>query len=296
MPRFVLLEHRFLSGQPGRNHWDLMLETDGQLLTWALEENPFSGSETAGVQLPLHRSEYLDYEGPISGQRGEVRRGYAGSYLWLDVRAGQRTLFIEFTDGSQWLVRIRVSTSAELEPLDFFQVGQQVQVDACKLLSVSPQDRPNWANSRLPKRGVIGVVQRADQYLVIRRSQTVRAPGSYCFPGGSVEAGESDVEALKRELREELAIHVQPLRTLWENTSPWGVELCWMLAQVEGDLEWVVNPAEVDWAGWMSLTDMAALDPLLPSNRAFLQAWREGYFDLSPSPNPSLDESLPRFK
>jgi hypothetical protein len=78
MPRYVLLEHRFSFRSTGRNHWDLMLETDAQLLTWALEENPFSGSETAGVQLPLHRSEYLDYEGPIRVQRGEVRRGLPG--------------------------------------------------------------------------------------------------------------------------------------------------------------------------------------------------------------------------
>jgi len=40
-----------------------------------------------------------------------------------------------------------------------------------------------------PRRGVVAVVMRGEQFLVIRRSQHVRAPGMYCFPGGTIEAG-----------------------------------------------------------------------------------------------------------
>ena len=37
--------------------------------------------------------------------------------------------------------------------------------------------------------GVVGVMQRDEKYLVIRRAAGVRAPGAWCFPGGTIEAG-----------------------------------------------------------------------------------------------------------
>ncbi len=68
-----------------------MLEADGTLETWALGELPhdwpgIKGVEVAGLnsvaaaQLADHRLAYLDYEGPVSGDRGTVRRIDAGTY------------------------------------------------------------------------------------------------------------------------------------------------------------------------------------------------------------------------
>ena len=72
--RYVILEHR-TGGWNGReDHWDVMLEQSDGLLTWA--SPPFlSGPSQWSVQLLApHRSVYLDYEGPISENRGCVRR------------------------------------------------------------------------------------------------------------------------------------------------------------------------------------------------------------------------------
>lgn len=70
--------------QPRRtDHWDLMLEADGQLLTWEVTF-ALDGQRSGRVrQLPDHRIEYLDYEGPISGNRGRVSRCQAGTFRWL---------------------------------------------------------------------------------------------------------------------------------------------------------------------------------------------------------------------
>ncbi len=38
-------------------------------------------------ELPLHRVEYLEYEGPISGDRGVVRRIARGNYQLLEENA-----------------------------------------------------------------------------------------------------------------------------------------------------------------------------------------------------------------
>ena len=81
-----------------------------------------------------------------------------------------------------------------------------------------------------PRRGVVVVVLRDERFLVIRRSQHVRAPGTHCFPGGHIEPGESESDAARRELLEELAVETTPLRLLWRSITPWNVELAWWLA------------------------------------------------------------------
>lgn len=107
MPRFAILEHVLPAGR----HWDLLLEVSdhqrpttasgrddasyrsdvagrlvrqhhrpSRLATWALERPPTPGTTIAARRLPDHRRLYLDYEGPISGDRGGVTRWDAGQY------------------------------------------------------------------------------------------------------------------------------------------------------------------------------------------------------------------------
>jgi hypothetical protein len=61
-------------------HWDLMLESGDVLHTWALAAEPAPNLPIAAEQLPDHRLIYLDYEGPISGNRGTVTRWDAGRF------------------------------------------------------------------------------------------------------------------------------------------------------------------------------------------------------------------------
>ncbi len=103
MPRFVLLYHECPSDYARASHWDLMLEAGESLRTWALYELPndwraahsytatlvssctaASAENNVGAE-PLgdHRRDYLEYEGPVSGQRGRVTRIDAGSYQTL---------------------------------------------------------------------------------------------------------------------------------------------------------------------------------------------------------------------
>ena len=75
--RFVILHHEAPDGE----HWDLMLERGEILLTWRLEHQPFDESK---LPIPArrifdHRKAFLDYEGPLRGDRGRVRRVDAGS-------------------------------------------------------------------------------------------------------------------------------------------------------------------------------------------------------------------------
>lgn len=56
---------------------------------------------------------------------------------------------------------------------------------------------------------VVGaMIERDGRYLITQRKPTASLPLLWEFPGGRVEPGETDAEALKRELREEMAIAV----------------------------------------------------------------------------------------
>jgi hypothetical protein len=80
MPRFVLLRHELPPENPRPSHFDLMLEQTGALRTWACERMPATAEEVLADDLADHRLTYLDYEGPVSGNRGSVTRVDAGSY------------------------------------------------------------------------------------------------------------------------------------------------------------------------------------------------------------------------
>ena len=79
MPRFVVLEH-----DHPHLHWDLMLERGGALWTWRLPRLPEAGTPLDADRLADHRLAYLDYEGPVSGGRGNVTRWDGGSFEWLE--------------------------------------------------------------------------------------------------------------------------------------------------------------------------------------------------------------------
>ena len=66
-------------------------------------------------------------------------------------------------------------------------------------------------------RVVAGVVIHAGQVLIARRLERLRMGGLWEFPGGKVETGESDADALRRELREELNICVEVHEYLGES-------------------------------------------------------------------------------
>ncbi len=71
--RFTILEHQW-----DGVHWDFLVEDGATLRTWAIDEPLVGCRELPARELPAHRRIYLDYEGPISGGRGIVRRWDSG--------------------------------------------------------------------------------------------------------------------------------------------------------------------------------------------------------------------------
>lgn len=108
--RYAVLHHTHVA----HPHYDLLLETapDAPLATWRCEKWP-PESEMTVVRLPDHRRVYLDYEGPISGGRGEVSRVAHGSLRLLEksdthfrIRlGGAPTLTLSLLNEDRWLLQ-----------------------------------------------------------------------------------------------------------------------------------------------------------------------------------------------
>ena len=128
----------------------------------------------------------------------------------------------------------------------------------------------------LPQAVVAVVPDGRGRLLVVRRSRQVVAPGKLCFPGGMLHPGETPEAALVRELREELAVEAQPLRTLWTSTAPWQVELTWLLARLVQPESIRPNSEEIEAVYWMTPQQLQQSPDLLESNRPFLAAWARG--------------------
>src|SRR5205823_5049868 len=76
--QYVILRHEGFD-EP---HFDLMFETSDEspLATWRSPQWPLQETSST-TYLADHRREYLEYEGPISGGRGNVRRIHQGHHI-----------------------------------------------------------------------------------------------------------------------------------------------------------------------------------------------------------------------
>ena len=126
------------------------------------------------------------------------------------------------------------------------------------------------------RRGVVAVTRRGERFLAIRRGLTVAAGGTICFPGGHVEPGEEEHEAVVRECREELAAIVEARECVWRSMTSWGTELAWWTVTLRGDNELVPHPVEVSEILWLSAREMMEHPDVLEGNRPFLEAVMAG--------------------
>jgi hypothetical protein len=94
--RYVVLHH---TGH-GEDHFDLMVETSPQakLDTWRLNEWPIRTVLTTAQFLTPHRREYLTYEGPVSSNRGSVRRVHEGTHQVVADIVAMLTIRVETGD------------------------------------------------------------------------------------------------------------------------------------------------------------------------------------------------------
>lgn len=87
---------------------------------------------------------------------------------------------------------------------------------------------------------VAAILEREGLILLAQRPDSGDQPGLWEFPGGKVEPGESEPEALRRELQEELNIDVEPQRYLASHEQAIGERIirlhAWYVPAFTGEL------------------------------------------------------------
>jgi len=108
---------------------------------------------------------------------------------------------------------------------------------------------------------VAGVIKNAaNQVLIALRPQHTHQGGLWEFPGGKVEADETALQALQRELQEELAIQVQQARPLLRvhHAYPDKTVLLdvWLIQEWQGKA-WGREGQPIEWCTLSALNDKA---------------------------------------
>jgi 8-oxo-dGTP diphosphatase len=127
-------------------------------------------------------------------------------------------------------------------------------------------------------RVVAAVIPRADRYLITQRRPSAVLGGLWEFPGGKVEQGESEAQALIREVRERVGVEVEVGACIARRTHDYdgySVDLALYQAAIVGAAE--PTPARVADCRWVKSSefesyrfpaaDQATMDLLLGFKR-----------------------------
>jgi len=120
---------------------------------------------------------------------------------------------------------------------------------------------------------VLGVVynDKKDKVFIAKRSQNSHLGGVWEFPGGKIKAGEDEVQALKRELLEEINIDIKkssPLMSFSYDYPDRALKFSvWSIHEWYGDIKGREGQ-EVNWCAPSSLTEIE----FPPSNKGIITA------------------------
>lgn len=119
---------------------------------------------------------------------------------------------------------------------------------------------------------VAGALIAGGSVLLAQRRRPPELAGLWELPGGKVVPGETEPEALVRELREELGIDVVVLDRLGEDVSI-GAALVLRAYRVE-QTAGTLHPHDHGALRWVTATELGEV-PWVPADRAWLPALRE---------------------
>lgn len=123
---------------------------------------------------------------------------------------------------------------------------------------------------------VVGLISRkdfggTDEYLLVKSTKDYgQYTGHWYPPGGHLEDGESDKDALIREIREELGLHAIPLRKIAETSGDETDRIVhWWACELEqGEMK--IDDKEIAGIGWFKKDEIHAMQ-LWPATRNFFE-------------------------
>lgn len=124
----------------------------------------------------------------------------------------------------------------------------------------------------MPIRVVAAVIEREGHLLVCKRPVHKRYGGLWEFPGGKLEPGENDLEAITRELREELDLEVVGIAPA--DFTILDPHPNFLIAFVPVEIRGEPRCLEHTELAWLTEEEVGELE-LAPSDRQYWE-WRVG--------------------
>jgi 8-oxo-dGTP diphosphatase len=117
------------------------------------------------------------------------------------------------------------------------------------------------------------ILDDAGRVLGAERAEPPSMAGMWEFPGGKVEPGEAELDALRRECQEELDVAIEAIERLGGDvTLPSGAVLkVWTARLLDGEEPVAVEHTELRWLALSELDDV----PWLPADAPLVELLRE---------------------
>lgn len=143
----------------------------------------------------------------------------------------------------------------------------------------------------IPLQVVAGALLRNGEVLIAERPAGRHLAGRWEFPGGKIAAGETDAEALARELREELGVQIHDavhVMTLTHDYPDRSVELrLHVVARFEGE----ACGLDGQRLKWVPLGQLGAED-ILEADRPFIEALQQRFSAPAGSREPAVSSKM----
>lgn len=109
-------------------------------------------------------------------------------------------------------------------------------------------------------RVAVGVIYREQRFFITKRSPSAHQGDKWEFPGGKVELNETVVQALARELKEEINIDILACQPLVEISHDYGDKKVLLEVFIVEQFNGEPNAQEGQQQQWSNLTELSALE------------------------------------
>jgi 8-oxo-dGTP diphosphatase len=117
------------------------------------------------------------------------------------------------------------------------------------------------------------IIEKEGKVLVTQRSEKMKQPLKWEFPGGKVEKGESEEECLQREIQEELNIKIKPVKKLSPNVHVYTeitIQLIPFVCQYQAGEIHLLEHARYEWLDKKELVNLDWAEADIPILKEYL--------------------------
>ena len=112
------------------------------------------------------------------------------------------------------------------------------------------------------KDAVMAIIRKEDRFLLIKRGETIPAAGYWCPVSGRVKIGETQPEAVAREVKEEIDLEIAAVKKVHESLTDNKIyRLHWWTTEILSGEPKIMNH-EVAEMKWLTKEELKALHPV----------------------------------